>query len=74
MSVMETALKHQRYLLKLDLAREKRKRRYAEYNYASKMLEVAALEEFLAERASKTGIDQMPLNAEAAKRFFEGDV
>lgn len=55
----------------IDAAREEVARWTAERNHASSRLETAKLRLFLAERASRTGEAQMPLCAEAAKRFFE---
>lgn len=58
-------------LEQLEHASECVRRWRAENESVSVHLERAMLQEVLAERASRTGVPQMPLNAEAARRFFD---
>ena len=56
--------------LRADIANQRMMRFRAEWEAARAHYDRAQLELVLAERASRTGIDQMPMNADAAKRYF----
>ena len=70
-TAIEMGLECTMRLIRLECARWKAEAFKYQRDYASARHEIARLEVLLAERCNTTGEEQMPLNSEAAKRFFE---